>query len=224
MEIIFDENQNDAFQGQNYPVFNLRTPEAVDFRQQQKQARDLAKANRNNETVLIRPEHENPSCFLFAALLSLEGRNALPLQGIFKVADYKQALEKYRPYFSFTVATDYVLRLIEMDKNAMYKDIQSLSYLGLDVKNDYIENTITLHLSNPGRKYVFHASSLKNTVILASFIKMLSLMKLNINLDVTIVLKMLPADNVIAINRDELLQKLFWCARPFLPGAARTNG
>lgn len=42
-----------------------------------------------------------------------------------------------------------------MDKNAMYKDIQSLSYLGLDVKNDYIENTITLHLSNPGRKYVF---------------------------------------------------------------------
>ena len=38
MEIIFDENQNDAFQGQNYPVFNLRTPEAVDFRQLQKQA------------------------------------------------------------------------------------------------------------------------------------------------------------------------------------------
>lgn len=116
MEIIFDENQNDAFQGQNYPVFNLRTPEAVDFRQLQKQARDLAKANRDNETVLIRPEHENPSCFLFAALLSLEGRNALPLQGVFKVADYKQALEKYRPYFSFTVAADYVLRLIEMDK------------------------------------------------------------------------------------------------------------
>lgn len=202
MEIIFDENQNDAFQGQNYPVFNLRTPEAVDFRQLQKQACDLAKANRNNETVLIRPEHENPSCFLFAALLSLEGRNALPLQGVFKVADYKQA----------------------MDKNAMYKDIQSLSYLGLDVKNDYIKNTITLHLSNPGRKYVFHASSLENTVILASFIKMLSLMKLNVNLDVTIVLKMLPADNVIAINRNELLQKLFWCARPFLLSAARANG
>ena len=224
MEIIFDENQNDAFQGQNYPVFNLRTPEAVDFRQLQKQARDLAKANRDNETVLIRPEHENPSCFLFAALLSLEGRNALPLQGVFNVADYKQALEKYRPYFSFTVAADYVLRLIEMDKNAMYKDIQSLSYLGLDVKNDYIENTITLHLSNPGRKYVFHASSLENTVILASFIKMLSLMKISVNLDVTIVLKMLPADNVIAINRDELLQKLFWCARPFLLGATRANG
>lgn len=53
---------------------------------------------------------------------------------------------------------------------------------------------------------------------------MLSLMKLNVNLDVTIVLKMLPADNVIAINRDELLQKLFWCARPFLLGAARANG
>lgn len=53
---------------------------------------------------------------------------------------------------------------------------------------------------------------------------MLSLMKISVNLDVTIVLKMLPADNVIAINRDELLQKLFWCTRPFLLGAARANG
>ena len=132
-------------------------------------------------------------------------------------------MEKYRPYFSFTVAADYVLRLIEMDKGAMYKDIQSLSYLGLEVKTDYIENAITLHLDNPGKKYVFHTSSLENTVILASFIKMLSLMKLNVNLDVTIVLKMLPADNVIAINRDELLQKLFWCARPFLLDTAQTN-
>ena len=30
--------------------------------------------------------------------------------------------------------------------------------------------------------------------------------------------------NVIAINRNELLQKLFWCARPFLLSAARANG
>ena len=84
----------------------------------------------------------------------------------------------------------------------------------------FSDNNLTAVSANPNL-FLF---TLENTVILASFIKMLSLMKLNVNLDVTIVLKMLPADNVIAINRDELLQKLFWCARPFLLGAARANG
>lgn len=223
MEIIFDENKNDTFQGKNYPVFNLHTPDGINFRKLQKNAGELVKTNRGNDIVLIRPEHENTSFFLFAALLGTENSKAAPAQAVFKVKSYKDALEKYRPYFSFTVAADYILRLLDMDKTTMYKDIQTLSYLGLDVSTDYFANTITLRLPNSGKKYVFHASSLENSVILASFIKMLSLMKLSVDMDITIVLKKLPEDNVTAINRDELLQKLFWCARPFLLNAAQSD-
>ena len=125
--------------------------------------------------------------------------------------------EKYHPYFSFTSAADYILRLLDMKRAEMYKDIQSLSYLGLQIHTDYLQNTITLRLPSEGKPYVFYASTLENSVILASFIKMLSLMKIKTEMDVTIVLKMLPEDNLIRINRNRLLQKLYWCAKPFLP-------
>lgn len=219
MEIIFDENRNFTFQGEDFPVYKLDTIRNSGFKTLMEEAHCLLRQHAGDHTVIICPTVENGNTYLFASILGIEGRSpdTLPMRAVFKVKDYKASLEKYRPYFSFTSAADYILRLLDMKRAEMYKDIQSLSYLGLQIHTDYLQNTITLRLPSEGKPYVFYASTLENSVILASFIKMLSLMKIKTEMDVTIVLKMLPEDNLIRINRNRLLQKLYWCAKPFLP-------
>lgn len=223
MEIIFDENKNNTFQDEVYPVFDLQTSDLVSFKKIQKSVRQLIRENQQNKTIIIRPDKENDYFLLFVALFDIENRGVRPVRAIFKVNRHKDAFDKYRPYFFFTVAADYVLRLLDMDRAEMYKDIQSLSYLGLEVKRDYIWNMLTLHLS--GRKsaeniktYMFRVSSLENTLILASFVKMLSLLKVDIDMNVLIRIKLIADDDAVAADREDVLRKLFWCAKPFLQG------
>lgn len=221
MEIIFDENKNLLFRGEAAPVYNLQTSALTDFKTVLNTAGEVMKIYKNDDTLIISPSVENGSLNLFASVLAIMGRrpDSMPLRTIVKVEDYRDALEKYRPYLSFTAAADYILRLIEMPRAEMYKDIQSLSYLGLKVQTDYLRNTLTLRYAGTGagKRYFFTASTLENTVILASFLKMLALLGNKIDMDVSVTMKMLPDDHLIRINHNALLQKLYWCARSFLP-------
>lgn len=223
MEIIFDENEGDVFCGKSYPVYFLKTPNKINFKNILQDVRKLIKANNKNKTILIKPEKENKYFLLFMALMGIEGGDNAnyPLQAVIKVKDFKQAAEAYRPYFFFGTAATYVLRLLQMDNAEMYKDIKTLGYLGLDIKTDYLDNTIALRLPNLGKKYWFHVASLHNTVILASFIKMLSLLKADINIDISITLKMQNFDAKHHVNKDDLLSKLYWCASFFLNSKPR---
>lgn len=218
MEIIFDENEGNAFCGKNYPVYFLKTPDKIDFKSVLRDVRKLVDENRQNKLILIEPEKENKYFLLFAALTGIMGSddNSYPLQAVFKVKNFKQAAASYRPYFFFGTAAIYVLRLLQMDSDAVYRDIRTLGYLGLDIKTDYINNTIALHLPNPGKKYQFIVSSRHNTILLASFIKMLSLLKSDVNIDISIVLKMRAFDAKGLTDKDNLLEKLYWCASFFL--------
>ena len=221
MEIIFDENEGNIFCGESYPIYSLKTPDKIDFKSVLQDVRKLIKANSKNKVVLIKPEKENKYFLLFAALMGVEGRDdtGYPLQAVFKVHDFKQATISYRPYFFFGTAAIYVLRLLQMNSDTMYKDIRTLGYLGLDIQTDYLNNTISLHLPNPGKKYQFQVASLHNTVILSSFIKMLSLLKSDIHIDISIVLKMQDFNPKHKIDTDNLLSKLYWCASFFLNSA-----
>ncbi len=218
MEIIFDENKNDTFHGKIYPILNLQTFDNINFKDIQLRAEELIEANHNNKIILIRPDQENNYFLLFAALLGSDDTEFRPGQVIFKVKNCKETLEKYKPFLSFSIAANYVCRLLKMNKKEIYKDIQSLGYLNIKVKTSYQENIITLHLPNPGKKYIFIAENMENTIILASFIKMMSLIKVNFNIDIKIILKKIPTDNNNSTKLDQkkILQKLYWCAKPFL--------
>lgn len=218
MEIIFDENKGDTFCGKSYPVYSLKTPDKIDFKKLLQEVRKLIRENSSNKTILIKPEKENKYFLLFAALMGIEGydNTNYPLRAVLKVNNFKQAVSSYRPYFFFGSAATYVLRLLQMDDEAMYKDIRTLGYLGLDIKTDYLNNTISLHLPHTGKRYQFHVASLHNTVILSSFIKMLSLLKSDINIDIFIILKMQNFNTKDKIDKDNLLSKLYWCASSFL--------
>lgn len=216
MEIIFDENRNNIFQEKPYPVIEMQASGDTNFREIQKAAKKLAKDNRNNETVIIHPAAENKDVRLFAALLSLSDPDEKPLKAVFKVENCQEALRKYKPYLAFSVAAKYILRLLEMNSSEIYKDIQTLNYLGLEIKTDYAAGIINLHLPNSGKKYEFKAAGLENALILASFIKMLSLIKYTLNIDVSMQIKIAKNETPAAVNKEKLLQKLYWCARPFL--------
>jgi len=217
MEIIFDENKNNVFRGEKYEVIKLQNFNGLTFEEMQKNTHDLAQANRNSKIILLRPEEENNKALLFAALLSLEDPDKWPLQAVFKVKNCRKALEKYKPYLSFSVAAKYIFRLLNMSGREIYKDIQTLNYLGLEIKTDYAEKLIKLHLpNNSGKKYVFKAANLENDLILASFIKMLSLIKYTLNIDVEMQIRMQDEDDPSQINKEKLLRKLYWCAKPFL--------
>ena len=218
MEIIFDENKETTFQGQIYPVFNLETNVSIDFNWLLQTAKTLANRYQDEENIIIVPSQENDCMMIFAALLSIVGRDNAPAprQAIFKVADFRESMEKYRNFFAFTIAAVYTLRLMKMDTKEMYKDIESLSYLGMDINTDYIKNNITLHLPRDGKKYVFKAGNMENTIILTSFIKMLSLIKAEPQIDIKIILNKLPENNIKNKSEDAMLNKLFWCAKSFL--------
>lgn len=218
MKIIFDENSTDTFQNKTYTFIELKTPEIFDFQEILASVRDVVNENKHQTTIILKPAKENTYFLLFAALLCIEGRDGMqaPGQAVFKVHDHKAVLEKYKPYFAFAVAGIYVLRLLELEKSEMYCDIKSLNYLGLDIKTDYQNNEIIMHLPNPGKKYLFKASNLENTVILSSFIKMISLLKVEVDVDITIVLKVLKEEITHDQNTDMILTKLYGFARRFL--------
>lgn len=181
-------------------------------------AKTLANRYQDEENIIIVPSQENDCMMIFAALLSIVGRDNAPAprQAIFKVADFRESMEKYRNFFAFTIAAVYTLRLMKMDTKEMYKDIKSLSYLGMDINTNYIKNIITLHLPRDGKKYVFKAGNMENTIILTSFIKMLSLIKAEPQIDIKIILNKLPENNIKDKSEDAMLNKLFWCAKSFL--------
>lgn len=218
MEIIFDENKETTFQGQIYPIFNLETNVSIDFNWLLQTAKTLANRYQDEENIIIVPSQENDCMMIFAALLSIVGRDNTPAprQAIFKVADFREAMEKYRDFYAFTIAAVYTLRLMKMDVKEMYKDIEALSYLGLETQTDYIKNTLTLHLPSNGKKYVFKAGNMENTIILTSFIKMLSIINAKPQIDVKIILNKLPENNIKDKSEDAMLNKLFWCAKSFL--------
>lgn len=218
MEIIFDENKENTFQGKSCPVIELDTKRPVNFNEILKYSKELSAQYQNEKNIIIVPNEENEYMYLFAATMNIFGQNneKAPQQAIIKVTDFSASLEKYKPYFSFTIAAIYALRLFSMDCKSMYRDIETLSYLGLNVSTDYIKNTITLHLPNNGKRYVLKGSNIENTIILACFIKMLSLLKVQLEIDVKIIIKKLSPDTVFPKDSDELLRKLFWCGKSFM--------
>lgn len=69
MEIIFDENRNEVFQGKKYQVIEMQASGDTNFTDIRKAAAKLVRDNKNNETVIIHPDSENKDVWLFAALL-----------------------------------------------------------------------------------------------------------------------------------------------------------
>ena len=93
----------------------------------------------------------------------------------------------------------------------MYRDIETLGYLGLDIKTDYVKNMIIIRHHSDGKKYKFKSSQKHTAITLACLVKVLSLMKIKPPIDITI--EIIKSDSNTPINYKTILQKLFFYCR-----------
>ena len=151
LEIILDGNPGNTFLQQEYPVAEVVPSSWQTFDDYRREARRIIE-NHANENAVIIPENEPRFSInkLAVALFieSCEIPNRLDY-AVFKVSDYKQKTEAYKPYCALTIAIKYIMRLLQDDPKTAYKDMACLGYLGLNIKQDYANDRLLINL--PGK-------------------------------------------------------------------------
>lgn len=94
---------------------------------------------------------------------------------VFKTEDYDGAIAAYKPFVALTIGIKYVIRLYQEDLKNMYKDIASLSYLKLSIKEDYLANQLIIKLDKGGETKKIHAATAEEALTAIGIIKCLSL-------------------------------------------------
>ena len=213
MEIIFDNNTTDTFQNKIYPIIELNTEQNIKVSQMHSVINNLISQNSQNRIIIIKPTAENSNMHLYAALLGINQSNdfTFPSCAIIKVQNHQKTLKEHEPYMFFTTAATYAHRLSQMSYSEMYKDIEGLGYLGLDIKTNYLQNMITMRHPSDGHSYHFKSSSKHNSIVLAGLIKILSLMKIKPPLDITV--DIVKTKDESPTNFQQLLNKLLWCCK-----------
>jgi len=213
MEIIFDDTPDNTFQGHTYPVITLDTTQNIKISQIYKNVKNIILQNTQNRIIIIQPTSENNNMHLYAALLGIEQSNdhILPACAIIKVKNHAETMKKHEPYMYLTTAATYALRLSQMNNKEMYRDIETLGYLGLDIQTNYQTNIITIRHPSNGRTYNFKSNGKASTIVLASLTKILSLMKIKPPLDITVQITKTGIDTPVDFM--QLLNKLLWCCK-----------
>ena len=67
------------------------------------------------------------------------------------------------------------LRLCHEDTRSIYREIENMGYLGLNIKTDYIAQKIYVSLSGSGNTAFFTAATAQEAVAVAASLKALSL-------------------------------------------------
>ena len=94
---------------------------------------------------------------------------------VFKVKEYEKALNSYKPYVALTIALKYAIRLCNQPINDVYREIENMSYLGINIKRDYIMKLILLTIEGNKDGYNLKTNSLEEAIIAASTFKAISL-------------------------------------------------
>ena len=213
MEIIFNDNSDNTFQGQTYPIITLDTTQDLKTSQIYNNVKNIILQNTQNRIIIIKPTSENNNMHIYTALLGIEQSNdyILPACAIIKVKNHTETMKKHKPFMYLTTAATYAQRLSQMTNKEMYKDIESLGYLGLDIQTDYQKNITTIRHPSNGRTYNFKSNGKASTIVLASLTKILALMKIKPPLDITVQIAKTETDT--PVNFLQLLNKLLWCCK-----------
>lgn len=177
IEIAFDSNNNNLFKNQPCPLYEINEFKGSDFTNYQQLARAVIAAFPEARIIIIRNQAENCSINLLAVALFIEAYH-LPNMlecAVFKVEDNAAAMEEYKPYIALTIGMRLALRLCHENTRAIYREIENMGYLGLNIKTDYIAQKIYLGLSGNGNTTTFTANTAQEAVAVAASLKALSL-------------------------------------------------
>ena len=214
IEIAFDSNNNNLFKNQPYPLYKVNKFSGSDFTNYQQLARAVIAAFPEARIIIIRNQAENCSINLLAVALFIEAYH-LPNMlecAVFKVEDNAAAMEEYKPYIALTIGMRLALRLCHENTRAIYREIENMGYLGLNIKTDYIAQKIYLGLSGNGNTTTFTANTAQEAVAVAASFKALSLAQTGADIKAEIAINHHDAE----INEQAVIMQIVQNVNPWI--------
>lgn len=179
IEIVLDENAGNTFLNDVRPIYVIKDNSEKTWEEYRKLAHEVITAYANVPIVIIQNHNPNFSNNWFAVALFIEScltENQLEC-AVFKVESREKALKAYRPFIALTISFKYIIRLYQEELDNMYKEIAGLTYTGLDIKEDFIENKICIELPAAGEPYMLTARTKEEALTATSILKGIALTK-----------------------------------------------
>lgn len=215
LEIVFDENACCEFLGQKceeiFPVF----PEISDFSSYRKLAKQIIDDNPNQRALVIHPAAEGEQMNLLALALSVEtyAEQTNLEDVVFKVRDCRMAIEAYRPFMALANSLRYARDLLRLDADERIADIKRLGYLGLKIKEDYINNLLELDWAGTEPVRNLSAREINSGLVLVGLMKNWAICKEKFAVHGIIGGEASGYEIPVPADEDEMIEKIVELAR-----------
>ncbi len=179
IEIALDKNPDNTFKNKEYPVFEVQQFADNSFNTYLFTAQNIINHFISEPIIIIKILTDSCSLnFLALALFikSYQIESCLECV-VFKVTDYEQALQSYKPFIALTTGIRLALRLCDSPAVEIYREIENMGYLGLNIKRDYLKNIIKLDLNGNNTPVLqLNAQTLSQAVVTAASVKTFALL------------------------------------------------
>jgi len=214
IEIVLDQNEGNVFLDKERPVFEIKESIKNSFRAYREKARELLNKYGEEKIIIVRHNLPSFSNNLFSVALFVESC-LLPNQAecaVIKVKDYQQALQKYKPFIALTIGIKYVMRLCSESVPTIYREISGLGYLGLEIKNDFVNNKIYMTLPGTEEVKKFRAENVSEALVLTGMLKSLALARTGASIEVEIDI----AEQDAVKNQDMIINQIVTEVKPWI--------
>ena len=178
IEIVLDENAENTFLNAERPVYTIEDDTSEqDWENYCTLAKKIISAYGNTPIIIIRNHNPHFSINWLAVALFVEScltPNKLEC-AVFKVADKAVATQTYKPFVALTIGLKYIIRLYQEELENVYKEIAGLSYLGLKIKEDYLENKLYMELPNGGTEQHITTQTTEEALTAVAILKSIAL-------------------------------------------------
>ncbi len=177
IEIALTENTENTFLKTEPPVFTIGEENVKTWDDYRALAKKIITAHINLPAVIIKNLNADISINWLAVALFVESCfiNGKLECAVFKVADKSAAVQSYKPFVALTIGLKYIIRIYSEEPAYIYKEISSLSYLGLNIREDYLNNKLYLELPDNGECQKLTAQTLQETLTAVGILKCLAL-------------------------------------------------
>ena len=186
IDIIFDHNDDNLFNNKEYNVELISNVIIGTFDEYRNLAKQILVKHQNEGNIVIKIINEEVLLNKLALALFIEAVDNDKIDCVvFKVKDLQGSIEEYKPYVALTIGLKYALRLIKEDVRTIYKDMETLNYLGLIINRNYFDNTLTFRLENSSDPIQsIKTENITETIIWVAILKALSLAEISVSLEV----------------------------------------
>jgi hypothetical protein len=186
IDIIFDHNDNNVFHNKEYDIEIISESIPDTYDEYRRFAKYILHKHQNEENIIIKIINESVLLNKLALAMFIESADDDKINCIvFKVKDLNKSIEQYKPYIALTIGVKYALRLIKEDIKTIYKDMETLNYLGLIINHDYLNNIVTFKLENSSNPIqTIKTENITDAITWVAVLKALSLAEIEVSIEV----------------------------------------